>query len=173
MNIGKPDSTEYAPYYGKYVSLVPDGDIITQLRQQFTETTELLRAVSEQQANARYAPGKWSIKEVVGHLIDAERVFAYRVLRFSRGDTRPLAGFDQDPYVASAAFDRYPLSELVAELECVRESTLYLLNRLDADAWERRGIASENEVSVRGLAYIIAGHELHHRQILRDKYLNE
>jgi hypothetical protein len=169
--IGKPDETEYLPYYDRYISLVADGDILALLGQQMDETLAFLRSIPESQAGFRYAPDKWSIKELVGHLIDTERIFSYRALRFARNDETPLPGYEQDDYIRAASFDDYPLSELADEFESVRRSTLFLFRHLGREAWSRRGIASESEVSVRALAYIIAGHELHHREILRSRYL--
>lgn len=171
LTINRPDETEYAPYYGTYVSLVPDGDIIAVLSNQSAETLALLRALPEAEGSYRYAPDKWSIKELVGHVIDTERIFAYRALRFARNDQTPLPGFEQDDYIRNASFNDYSLSDLASEFECIRKSTLFLFKHLDSQAWMRRGMASENEVSVRALAYIIAGHELHHRGILHTKYL--
>ena len=171
LTISKPDETEYLPYYGRYISLVPDGQILALLSSQLDETLALLRDIPESQAGFRYAPDKWSIKELVGHVIDTERIFAYRALRFARNDRTPLSGYEQDDYVHNASFDSYSLGELAAEFESVRRSTLFLLKHLDGEAWLRRGLASESEVSVRALAYIIAGHELHHRGILRSRYL--
>lgn len=171
LTINKPDETEYNPYYGKYVSLVPAGDILAKLDGQLSETLALLRSVPESQAGFRYAAGKWSIKELVGHMIDTERIFAYRALRFARNDTTPLPGFEQDGYILNASFDACSLDALAAEFESVRRSTLFLFKHLDSEAWMRRGVASDSEVSVRALAYIIAGHELHHAGILRDRYL--
>ena len=130
-----------------------------------------MRSIPESQAGFRYAADKWSIKELVGHLIDTERIFSYRALRFARNDKTPLPGYEQDDYIRHASFDDCSLSELAAELESVRQSTLFLFKHLDEEAWMRRGVASESEVSVRALAYIIAGHELHHRRVLRDRYL--
>ena len=171
--IVKPEESEHAPYYGRYISLVKDeGDIVSQLSGQLEATLALLRSIPEARGGFRYAEGKWSIRELLGHVIDGERIFAYRALRFSRGDVTPLPGFEQDDYVQNASFDDYPLGELVHEFESVRRSTLFLFKHLSEEAWTRRGIASENEVSVRALAYIIAGHELHHMSILRDKYLS-
>ena len=122
-------------------------------------------------ATYRYAPGKWSINEVLGHVIDSERIFAVRALRFARADAAPLPGFEQDDYVRSASFDSCSLADLAAELEAVRRSTVFLVRHLSEEAWMRSGIADNAEVSVRALAYIIAGHELHHREILRSRYL--
>jgi hypothetical protein len=167
----KPAQSDYAPYYGKYVSLVPEGDILVSLSRQLDETLALLDGVSESQAGHRYAPDKWSVRELVGHVIDTERIFAYRALRFARNDKTPLSGYEQDGYIVNASFDAYPLSELASEFEHVRRSTLFMLKHLNEEAWERRGTANDSEVSVRALAHIIAGHELHHMEILRTKYL--
>ncbi len=166
-----PGPTEYLSYYGKYISLVPKADILKTLENQNAETLRLLRGIPETQAHTRYAPGKWSIKELVGHVIDTERVFAYRALRFSRNDKTALPGFDQDPYIQFANYDACPLNELADEFAHVRQSTLYLFKHMSDEAWMRTGVASDAEVSVRALAYIIAGHELHHVHILRMKYL--
>jgi hypothetical protein len=171
LTIGKPDETEYLPYYGKYVALVEGGDILAALSHQLDETLALLRGIPEAQAGFRYAPGKWSIKELVGHVIDGERIFAYRALRFARNDRTPVPGYEQDDYIREAVFDDCALSALAAEFESVRHASLFLFKHLHEEAWTRRGTANESEVSVRALAYIIAGHELHHREILRSKYL--
>jgi DinB superfamily len=169
--IARPDPSEYAQDYAKYVSLVPDGDILALLKQQIEETLSLLSSVSEERANHRYAPGKWSIKELIGHLIDSERIFAYRALRFARGDQTKLPGFEQDDYIRNASFDDYPLTDLAAEFEYVRRANLFLFQHLSEEAWGRTGAANDSEISVRALAYSIAGHELHHREILRTRYL--
>ena len=171
FTISKPDETEYSPYYGKYILLVPDGDILDEMSKQLEDTLVILRSIPASQAGFRYAPDKWSIKEVVGHVIDAERVFAYRALRFARNDKTPLPGYEQDDYIRNASFDDCTLDDLVAEFESVRRSTLFLFKHLTGEAWMRRGVANNNEVSVRALAYIIAGHELHHREILLNRYL--
>lgn len=170
-NIGKPDASEYLPYYGKYVSLVPEGDILAVLGKQIEETTGLLNSIPESQASFRYAPDKWSIKELVGHMIDSERIFAYRALRFARNDKTPLPGYEQDDYISNAAFDSCRLVDLSLELRSVRQSTVFLFKHLDANAWLRSGLANDAEASVRALAHIIAGHELHHRGILSTRYL--
>jgi uncharacterized damage-inducible protein DinB len=168
--MARPDPSEHAPYYGKYIALVPDGDVVATLETQGSETGRLLAALSEQQASYRYAPGKWSVKEVIGHVADSERIFAYRALRIARGDRTPIEGFEQDDYVRGAQFDRLSIADLAAEFAAVRQATLRLFESLSPEAWTRRGIANQNEVSVRALAYMIAGHELHHRQVLREKY---
>lgn len=167
----RPATADYATFYAAYVNAAPDGDIIATLEREGRATSELLRGVPESLAGHRYAPGKWSIRQLVGHLIDAERIFAVRALRFSRNDPTALPGFDQDDYMAGASFDDFPLAELIPELEAVRRSTVLQLRHITAEAWDRRGVASGAEVSVRALAWIIAGHELHHRGILRSRYL--
>jgi uncharacterized damage-inducible protein DinB len=169
--IAKPETNEYAPYYHKYVSLVPEGNIVEILEQQLETSLALLASISEEKSAFRYAPDKWSIKQLLGHIADTERVFAYRVLRFGRNDQQPIEGFEQDDYIASADFDSHLLSDLAKEFEAVRRASLYLLRHLPQAAWERHGVASNNEVSVRALAFIIAGHELHHLKILRERYL--
>jgi uncharacterized damage-inducible protein DinB len=172
LTVARPEPGEYAPYYEKYISLVKGEDILTTLDQQRRQTMLLLSGRDEEDGNFRYAADKWSAKEVLGHLCDSERVFAYRALRFSRGDSTPLAGFEQDDYVRNGPFANHPLSDLVEEFIAVRRATLSLLRSLDETAWMRRGVANKNEVTVRALAYIIAGHELHHRRILEEKYFS-
>ena len=169
--IGKPDETEYLPYYGKYISLVPEGDILALLAQQLGETLATLRSIPEAKALFRYAPDKWSIKELVGHVIDTERIFSYRALRFARNDATPLPGYEQDDYVLNASFNDVPLAELADEFESVRHASLFLFKHMGREAWMRKGLANESAVSVRALAYIIAGHERHHLEILRSRYL--
>jgi hypothetical protein len=167
----KPEKSEFLPYYEKYIDLVPSGDVVATLSTQMAETQALLRGLPASVSTYRYAPGKWSVNELIGHLIDSERIFASRALRFARNDPTPLPGFEQDDYVNNSSFDSYPLSELASELTSVRDSTVFLFRHLEEDAWMRRGIANGAEVSVRALAYVIAGHELHHREILRARYL--
>jgi uncharacterized damage-inducible protein DinB len=167
----RPTKSEFLPYYERYIALVPDGDVISALASQLSETQSLLRVLPASVATYRYAPDKWSVNEVVGHMIDSERIFAGRALRFARNDSTPIPGFEQDDYVRNATFDAYPLSDLAAELETVRQSTIFFFRHLDEEAWTRRGLANNAEVSVRALAYIIAGHELHHREILKTRYL--
>jgi len=169
--IPRPDATEYAPSYDAYISKVPDGDLLETLEAQRRQTRQLLAGLTEAKALHRYAPGKWSVKEVVGHLADSERVFCYRALRFARGDQTPLAGFDEKAYTPAGGFDTRTVADLAAELDAVRRATIALLGSLDAEALARRGTANGREVSVRALAYIIAGHERHHLAILRERYL--
>jgi len=170
FTIARPQPGEYAPYYDHYISLVQGQDILNTLDQQRRQTMLLLSGRDDDDGDFRYAPEKWSAKEVLGHICDTERVFAYLALRISRTDTTPLEGFEQDDYVRNGPFAHRPLADLVEEFIAVRRATLSLLRNLDEAAWMRRGIANKNEVSVRALAYIIAGHELHHRRILEEKY---
>jgi DinB superfamily len=167
----RPDSTEYAPYFEKYISLVPGDNIVTTLSSQIEGTAILLRGLSESQGEMRYAPGKWSIKEVIGHLIDAERIFTYRALRMARSDRTPLPGFDENSYVENGNFGECRVAELADEFQAVRESSIYIFRHLGEEAWGRRGVANDNEISVRAIAYCIAGHELHHLGIIRTRYL--
>ena len=169
--MSRPDPSEYNAYYGRYISLVPDGSIVERLRHQIQETLGILRSLPEARGDHRYAAGKWSIKEMIGHVVDAERVFTYRALRIGRGDETPLPGFEQDDYVKNGRFEARTLRHLVDELETVRKGTVLLLEGLDDDAMMRLGTASGFPVSVRALAYITAGHELHHRNVLKERYL--
>ncbi len=169
--MNKPDPKEYNSYYERYISLVPLADILNTLETQFRETRAMLDAIPEQRGAHRYAEGKWSIKEVIGHMIDTERIFAYRALRISRSDTTPLASFEQDEYVKTANSDAASLASLIEEFAAVRRANVLMLRNLPAEAWTRMGTASNYPVSVRALAWIIAGHELHHRAVLKEKYL--
>ncbi len=170
FTIARPQPGEYAPYYDRYISLIQGEDILDTLDQQRRQTMLLLSGRDDDDGDFRYAPDKWSAKEVLGHICDTERVFAYRALRIARADTTPLEGFEQDDYVLNGPFAHRPLGDLVEDFIAVRRATLSLLRNLDEAAWSRRGIANKNEVTVRALAYIIAGHELHHRRILEEKY---
>jgi hypothetical protein len=170
FTVARPQAGEYAPYYDRYIALIQGEDILNTLDQQRRQMMLLLSCRDEEEGDFRYAPGKWSAKEVLGHVCDTERIFAYRALRIARADTTPLEGFEQDDYVRNGPFAQRPVADLVEEFTAVRRATLSLLRDLDEAAWIRRGIANKNEVSVRALAYIIAGHELHHRRILEEKY---
>jgi hypothetical protein len=166
----RPVPTEYAPFYEKYIALVPGNDIVSSLDAQRLQMAQLFAARSERDGNFRYAADKWSVKEVVGHITDSERIFAYRALRIARADQTPLSGFEQDDYVRAGAFGDRTLADLVEEFVLVRSATSALFHSLGEEAWVRRGVANKNEVSVRALAFIIAGHELHHREILKERY---
>jgi hypothetical protein len=169
----RPAASEYLPYYERYIGLVPEGDVVATLVNQMIETQALLRALPASVATYRYAPDKWSVNELVGHMIDSERIFTSRALRFARNDPAPMPSFDQDNYVRNATFDSYPLADLASELEAVRQATIYLFRHMDEQAWSRKGVANNAEVSVRALAYICAGHELHHREILSARYATD
>jgi len=170
--IARPEPGEYNPYYDRYIALVGGADILTALDAQRRQMMLLLSGRDESEGNFRYAPDKWTAKEVLGHICDSERVFAYRALRIARGDRTPMEGFEQDDYVKNGPFARVSLEELVEDYIAVRRATLTLLRNLDEAAWMRRGVANESEVTVRAIAYTIAGHELHHRRILEEKYFS-
>ncbi len=165
----RPEPGEYAAAYEPYIRLVPAGDILTLLEQQIEDSLGLLRDVPESEAERRHAPYTWSIKEVVGHLIDSERIFGIRALRFARQDRAELPGFDENQYVQNARFDARTLVSLVQEFELARRSHLLLFRGLDGEAWLRSGVANGQSVTVRALTYIIAGHERHHAAILRQR----
>jgi hypothetical protein len=171
LRISKPVAGEYNSYYSKYIDLVPDGDVAGTLASQIGGTLAALWAISDADSLKRYAPGKWSIREMLGHMNDTERIFAYRALRIARGDQTPLAGFEQDDYIAPGKFDARSWASLIEEFEAIRKSNLAMFRGLDEEAWQRTGTASNNPVTVRALAYIIAGHERHHMNVLREKYL--
>ena len=166
-----PQPTEYATYYGNYVSLVPSGDIIATLTAQLAEMQTLLGGISEEKSLYRYAPDKWSIKELVGHIVDAERIFAFRALAFGRGDENAIPGMDQDVYVNGGKFDKVPFADLVEQFVHLRSANILLFKGLPEEAWTHVGTASDNKVSVRALVHIIAGHATHHTNILRERYL--
>jgi uncharacterized damage-inducible protein DinB len=168
---GRPDPSEHAPYYGKYIALVEGRDAVAALELSTRESDALLRSITEERSHHRYAPEKWSLREVFVHVSDVERVFAYRALRVARGDDTPLEGFDPDTWMHRAGADARPWAEIAREVESVRASTLTLFHSLPAEAWTRVGTADDNPVSVRALAFMIAGHEAHHRQVIAEKYL--
>lgn len=167
----RPAATEFSPYYSKYIDQVPDGDLLATLTTQHEDTAGLVRGIPEDRADHRYAPGKWSIREVLGHLADTERIFAYRALRVARGDATPLPGFDENAYVANANFAVRSLASLVDELRVIRQATLALYRPLADEELLREGSANGAPITPRALAWIIAGHERHHLAILRERYL--
>ena len=170
FTFSRPATGEFAPFYQRYIDRVPEGDLLDVLETQLRETTALLEGASPEQAAHRYAPGKWSVKEVIGHMTDVERVMAYRALRIARGDATPLPGFDENAYVARAGFDGRPLAELLAAFRATRTATLALLSGFDETMVLRTGTANDAPASARALAYIIAGHERHHVTLLRERY---
>jgi uncharacterized damage-inducible protein DinB len=167
----KPDAGEYAPDYETYVSLVPEGDIVDALSSQLAEVSAMLGGIAEERGSHSYAEGKWSIRQLVGHVIDGERIFAYRALAFARGERQPLPGMDQDEYMAFSDFDSRTLADLSAEFSHARAANVLMFRGLSEEAWTRRGTASEREVTVRALAHILFGHVAHHVNVLRARYL--
>lgn len=167
----RPDRDEHIDYYSRYIDRVRDGDIVATLESQLGETLSFLRSIPDSKLDYRYAPGKWSIREVVGHLADGERVFQYRAWRFSRADTTPVPGFEENDYVANAPFSRMPIGDLISEFEYLRRASIRMLSAMDADTMQRRGTANGAGISVRAIAWILAGHVDHHQEILRTCYL--
>ncbi len=165
----RPGPDEYAAPYHAYISLVPAGDILAELDAQLAVTLSLLGGLTEPEAEKHHAPYTWSIKDVIGHLVDAERIFGVRALRFARQDTKELPGFEENDYAVQAHSDTRTLADLLEEFGHVRRSHLCFFRSLSDDAWQRRGVANGHSVSVRALAYIIAGHERHHVSILRKR----
>lgn len=170
--MNRPEKNEYDAYYEKYVSLVEETDIVSALENQADELQNLLEEITEEKSSYAYAEGKWTIKELVGHLIDGERIFAYRALRIGRADLTPLEGFEQDGYIENANFNERTLADLTEELLLVRRANNLFFRNLSDAAWVRVGTASDSPVSVRALAYIMVGHIRHHANILREKYLS-
>jgi len=170
-NAGRPQAGEYGSSFQEYIDLAPEEDVVAALEAQSEETAALLGGLSEEQASQRYAPDKWSIKQIVGHVTDGERIFAYRALSIARGETTPLPGFDQDPYVANSGADDRSISDLAAELATVRRANVMMFRALSEEAWRRIGTASDHPISVRAIAFGILGHERHHVRILRERYL--
>ena len=166
----RPEPTEYAPPFHTYVTQVPEGDVVSLLRIDGRELVDAIGRIPEARGGHRYGPDKWSIREVIGHLIDAERIFSYRALRIARGDQTPLPGFDENTYVAAAGSDDRTLVELTRELAAVRESTVLMLESFRDQFWARTGNANGAAMSVRALAYVLAGHPRHHLRILRERY---
>ncbi|SDW11122.1 DinB family protein [Paenibacillus sp. CF384] len=166
----RPSEEEYAGDAGEYIRLVPEGDIVDILLAQEKQMAELLASLTESQSSYRYAEGKWTLKEVVGHIADSERVMSYRLLRFARGDQTPLPGYDQETFIPP--FGSWTTAQLAEDYRAVRQSTLTLLRGLPTEAWSSMGKANDVSISVRALAYGIAGHELHHMGVIRNRYLS-
>jgi DinB superfamily len=169
--MSRPDKNEYAEYYEKYISLVAENNIVAAMQNQLEEFTNLFASIPEAKGAFSYAPNKWTIKELVGHLIDGERIFAYRALRFSRSDKLPIEGFEQDDYVANADFNSIKLADLVEELSLLRRANILFFKNLTTEMQVLKGTASNAEISVRALAFIMVGHIRHHLNILNARYL--
>lgn len=170
ISIARPAPDEHLPYYSRYIDLVPNADLVTLLGEQISETVSTLSRTPPDREDYAYAPGKWTIKDVVGHLTDIERVFSYRALSIGRNDPSPLPNFDEQAAVPAAQYSRLPLAALLAEFEAVRNATIYLARHLDAGALLNRGLANGAVITPRALLYIIAGHERHHFAMLRERY---
>ncbi|WP_440108609.1 DinB family protein [Paenibacillus sp. QZ-Y1] len=168
--IERPGTEEYASFYEGYIRLVPGGNVIELLEQQAELLKKLIHSLTEEQGNYRYDEGKWSVKEVIGHLADNERIMSSRLLRIARGDTTPLPGYEQDILMQNHPFDTYTLVDLAEEYAAARHSTILMLRHLTPEAWLCKGTVSNHTASVRSIACIIAGHELHHLSVLRDRY---
>lgn len=166
----RPEAGEYADYYGKYISKVAGTDVLGVLESERLRMLQLFTGRSERDGNFRYASGKWTVKEIVGHISDTERIFAYRALRIARGDQTPLPGFEQDDFVKNSGSASRRLADLVDEFGAVRAASIALFRSFDDGAWLRRGVASEKQVTVRALGFITAGHQIHHRLILEEQY---
>ena len=168
--MNRPNESEYAPFYGGYVAQVSEDEILPVLRSQLDALDVLLNRVAPEQETYRYAEGKWSIREIVGHLIDGERVFGYRALCIARGESQNLPGFDQNDYMLTAPYHAIELEDLLSELRLVRLSNIAMFRNLDEESWARLGTANGSPVTVRALAFIMAGHLRHHMNVLRERY---
>lgn len=166
----RPQSNEYLPLAEKYVRLVPDGHIVDILQEQHDETLSTLSELSEEQADYRYAEGKWSLRQVIGHIADVERLWSYRILHIARGDAREFCGYDREAFAQNSPFSSLPLREALRDYSAVRLSTLTLVGSLSEKALLAEGTFNNYPLSARAAAYVIAGHELHHMNLIRDKY---
>ncbi|TWE04956.1 DinB family protein [Neobacillus bataviensis] len=169
--VQRPEASEFPEYYLPYVNLVPDGNLLEILKENLEKTASLAEGLSEEAGQSRYAPGKWSIKEVLGHMTDTERIMSYRLLRVGRGDRTPLAGFNENDYIAASNFDRLSIKQIIEDFTAVRKATITLINNMPEEAWERIGVANNSDTTTRALAYIITGHALHHLKIINERYL--
>jgi len=169
--MSRPLETEYEPYYQSYVNQVSEADILPVLRSQMDDLDVLLERVAPEKETYRYADGKWSIREIVGHLIDGERVFGYRAFCIARGEKQNLPGFDQNDYMLTAPYHNIELDDLLSELRLIRLGNIAMFRTLDEESWSRVGTANENQVTVRAIAFIMAGHVRHHMGVLRERYL--
>jgi hypothetical protein len=171
--VARPQSEEYAEYFSGYIGKVPGADVLVFLQQQLESIARDIRGIDPAKGDFRYENGKWSVKELLGHIIDTERVFSYRALVFARNDSSGLPGFDQDPWARHANYANLSFNDIADEFECVRRSTLALFRHLDAAAWDRMGVANNKKMTTRAAAYVIAGHTQHHMDILKARYLGK
>lgn len=170
--VGPPSDDEYFAYYSGYISLVTGGDLLQTLHLRFKEAESFYASVDAEKSLFRYAEGKWSIREVLGHIIDTERIMSYRALSFARGDANALPGMDQDEFMQHSNFDERDWNGMIDEFTSLRRANILMFENLPDDAWDRRGVASDHEISVRALGYIVAGHEIHHSTVVAERYLN-
>jgi len=173
MKINKPQPSEYAPYAAGYVNAVPEGSVLKILEQLKDSSYNFFSGLTDEQADYAYAEGKWTLKQVLGHMIDTERVFAFRALCFSRGEQQHFPGFDQDDYVRNSTFDTRSIQDLAHEFKTVRESSLFLYRSLTEEQSLLKGTASNYPTSVRALVYMTAGHELYHLDLIKERYIVE
>jgi DinB superfamily len=166
----RPELSEHAEFYTGYIAKVPGTDLLRVLETERLQMLQLFAGRTERDGSFRYAPGKWTVKETLGHITDAERIFTYRALRIGRGDTTPLASFEQNDFVKNGGFAARPLTDLVEEFNAVRHASVALFRSFGEDVWSKRGVASQKEVTVRALGFITAGHQIHHRMILEERY---
>jgi hypothetical protein len=166
----RPSENDYAQPFAEYVSLVPEDDVLQAIERQSSETQKVLASLDDARASFRYADGKWSVKEVFGHLCDAERIMAYRALAIARGETQSLPGFEEDDYMRNAGFDAWRLGDLAEQYALIRRANIVFFCNLPSEAWDRRGVANDNPITVRAIAYIIVGHERHHLKVLKERY---
>ncbi|MBO0959733.1 DinB family protein [Neobacillus sp. MM2021_6] len=169
----RPVDNEYPKYYVPYVKLVSDGDLLSILKENLAEMVALFEGLSEEDGHFRYATDKWSIKEVLGHMTDTERIMSYRLLRVGRGDQTPLAGFDENDYINGSQFDLLSNKEILEDFKAVRHATITLIQTMADDGWNRKGIANGTEITTRAIAYIIVGHAIHHGKIIKERYLTD
>src|SRR6478672_12961121 len=169
--MSRPQPAEFDPYYQKYISLVPEEEILPALQNQLQELSSLFKVLPEERGSFAYAEGKWTIKEVLSHLIDGERMFAYRALRIARGDKTPIEGFEQDGYIENSHANHRTIGELTEEFTLLRKANLMFFENLEDEDWVRIGTANDVEISVRSLAWIMVGHVRHHVAILKERYL--
>jgi hypothetical protein len=170
MIVGRPAESEYAPLYAGYVSLVPEDDVVSALREQMAEIIAFARGIPPERESFRYAPEKWSVRELFGHLVDSERVFGYRLFCISRGEEQALPGFDEKSYVARSGYDARPLPDIVEELGLVRDANLSVIERLDERTVHRAGVANGVPITVRALLFVLTGHVRHHLKVLEERY---
>ncbi|WP_103107606.1 DinB family protein [Brevibacillus reuszeri] len=170
--LSRPTPDEHGSYYSLYIDKVTEGDLFAILVEQLKNTVALLSSLDDAQTDYRYAPGKWSVKEVLGHISETERIMCYRLLRVARGDQTPLAGFDEEAFVRTGCFHARSMTDLLEEFTSVRQATLTLLRGVPEEAWTRTGNVNNGVLSARALAYVLAGHEKHHVQVLQERYLS-